>query len=333
MSGDFAGSTVIVTGADGFIGSHLVERLVGLEATVRALVYYNAWNSIGWLADLDSDVLNKVQVVRGDVRDARFVEDVILGNDYVFHLASLIGIPYSYQAAQSYLETNSYGTLNVLEACKRSTSLRRLIHTSTSEVYGTAQYVPIDEGHALAAQSPYAASKCAADKFAESFFRSFGVPVVTVRPFNTYGPRQTARAVIPTIIGQLLSMEPKLKLGALSPTRDFNYVGDTVAGILALGGCEAAEGEVVNIGTGGEWSIDHTARLLMQICGRKVELEAEGERMRPKNSEVERLVADNTKIRTLTSWAPQVSFEDGLKRTVDWWRSNPEHLSGGEFLK
>lgn len=314
---------VLVTGADGFIGSHLVEHLIAAGARVRAFVYYNSWNSVGWLADLPPEVRRDVEVMVGDVRDAERVHQAVENCDFVFHLSSLIGIPYSYDAPRSYVETNVIGTLNVLEACRRSERLIRLVHTSTSEVYGSAQTVPISEDHPLVGQSPYSATKVAADKLAESYHLSFELPVVTARPFNTFGPRQTPRAVIPTIANQLLSSAEKLTLGALTPTRDFNYVADTVRAMTALAICPQAGGQVVNIGTGQEWSIEQTARLLMKVCHRELPIVAAEERIRPTASEVNRLVADNRRLRELTGWEPQVPFLEGLAQTVEWIGSNP----------
>jgi nucleoside-diphosphate-sugar epimerase len=256
------------------------------------------------------------------VRDAERVAGAVDGCAYVFHLSSLIGIPYSYVAARSYVDTNIVGALNVLEACRRNPALKRLVHVSTSEVYGTARIIPIPESHPLVGQSPYSASKIAADKLAESYHLSFELPVVTARPFNTFGPRQTARAVIPTIASQLLSGADALRLGALSPTRDFNYVTDTADAMVALALAPAAIGEVVNIGTGQEWSIGDTAAMLMEICGVRVAIESEEARLRPPGSEVNRLIADNAKICRLTDWRPATPFKDGLTRTVDWVRAN-----------
>lgn len=326
MSDPFNGARVFITGADGFIGSHLVEALVHRGAKVTALVYYNSWNSVGWLADAKSEVRREADIVFGDVRDAEYVAKSVKGCRYVFHLASLIGIPYSYEAARSYVDTNVTGALNVLEACRRSETVECLIHTSTSEVYGSAQTVPISEDHPLVGQSPYSATKIAADKLAESYYLSFGLPVVIARPFNTFGPRQTARAVIPTTASQLLSGVNRLKLGALSPTRDFNYVTDTVAGFLALAGCPSAQGQVVNIGSNEEWSIEAMAKLLMEITGREVPIDCDEARIRPAGSEVNRLLADNTKITTLTSWTPQVSFRMGLEKTAEWIGRNLQHF-------
>jgi NAD dependent epimerase/dehydratase len=333
MADNLAGQRVLVTGADGFIGSHLVEALVARGANVRAFVFYNSWGSVGWLADIPADVRAKVEVFLGDIRDDARVAKAVEGCTQVFHLASLIAIPYSYEAPRAYVDTNIVGALNVLQACRRSADFVRLVHTSTSEVYGTAQRVPIDEMHPLAGQSPYSATKIGADVLAESFHRSFGLKVVTARPFNTFGPRQTARAVIPTIASQLLSGASELRLGALSPTRDFNYVGDTVAGMIALAACPAAEGKVVNIGSGEEWSIEQTARLLMEAVGREVKIVCEQERLRPESSEVNRLLADNRIIRELTGWAPAVPFREGLRRTVDWIRSNIDRFDPGRYVQ
>lgn len=325
------GRRAFVTGADGFIGSHLVELLVHEGASVRALTFYNSWNSIGWLSDVPRDVLSSVEIFPGDIRDAERVAEGVRGVAYVFHLASLIGIPYSYVAPRSYVQTNVEGALNVLEACRRSGTFERLVHTSTSEVYGTAQLVPIDENHQLVGQSPYSASKIAADKMAESFHLSFQLPVVIARPFNTFGPRQTARAVIPTITSQLLSGAKQLRLGSVTPTRDFNFVTDTAAGILALAQCQAAEGLVVNIGTGKEWSVGATAEMLMEITGRKIPITSEETRVRPENSEVNRLVADNGRLQNLTGHRPLISFRDGLVRTVEWVGKNMNHFDATRY--
>lgn len=313
---------MFVTGADGFIGSHLVERLVAAGARVRALIYYNSWNEKGWMRDLPRPVLEDVELLLGDVRDAERIRQGVRGCDYVFHLSSLIAIPYSYDAPRSYVDTNVVGALNVLQACRESDALTRLVHISTSEVYGTAQRVPIDEEHPMVGQSPYSASKIAADKMAESFYLSFGLPVVTARPFNTFGPRQTARAVIPTIASQLLAGCDQLRLGTLTPTRDFNFVLDTAEGMLALSTCQAAEGQVVNIGSGEEWSIAQTVDLLCEIVGRRVEIVTEEARIRPEKSEVNRLLADTRKMRALTGWTSGVPFREGLTRTVEWISRN-----------
>lgn len=333
MSESISGKNVFVTGADGFIGSHLVELLVAEGARVRAMTYYNSWNEKGWLRDISAQTLATTELFAGDIRDAERVRQGVRGCDYVFHLSSLIAIPYSYDAPRSYVETNVVGALNVLQACRESDALTRLVHVSTSEVYGSAQQVPISEDHPLVGQSPYSASKIAADKMAESYHLSFDLPVVTARPFNTYGPRQTARAVIPTIASQLLAGRTSLKLGALSPTRDFNFVTDTAAGMLALALCKEAEGQVVNIGSGEEWSIAQTVELLMEITGRKVDVVTEEARIRPEKSEVNRLLADNRKITGLTGWHSQVPFREGLERTVEWISRNLGYFDVDQYAK
>ncbi len=318
---------VFVTGADGFIGSHLIERLVKLGARVCALVCYNSWNETGWLREIDRSILADIEIIKGDIRDADLMHNAVRKVDYVFHLSSLIDIPYSYIAPRSYVDTNVIGALNIFNACRASEKLIRLLHVSTSEVYGTAQFVPIPENHPLVAQSPYAASKIGADKLAEAYYLSFALPVVTARPFNTYGPRQTARAVIPTIASQIAAGENRLALGALTPTRDFNFVTDTAAGMIALAICKEAEGLVVNIGSGQEWSIAQTAEMIMEIAGRKVEILMDKKRLRPENSEVNRLVADNRLISQLTDWRSRVSFRDGLKLTYSWIEKNLHHFN------
>lgn len=315
----------LVTGADGFIGSHLVEALLAEGVRVRAFTMYNSLGSRGWLDGVEGEGL---EVVAGDVRDAGFVRAAVRGCDTVLHLAALIAIPYSYRAPDSYLETNVRGTLNVLEAA-REVGVRRLIHTSTSEVYGTARYVPIDEAHPLQAQSPYAASKVAADAFALSFARSFGVPVTVVRPFNTYGPRQSARAVIPTIITQLAAGGRVIKLGALSPTRDFNFVADTVAGFIAAARADGAVGETVNLGSDFEVSVGDTARLIAEVMNVSAEVVSETERLRPDASEVQRLWADTKKAAALFGWRPRYGglegFRRGLAETAAWF-TRADHL-------
>lgn len=333
MTHPLNGKRVFITGADGFIGSHLVENLVRAGADVKALVYYNSWNSVGWLGDVSKDVLDSIEILNGDVRDAEFIRNAIKGCDYVYHLSSLIAIPYSYDAPRSYVETNIIGALNVLEGVRDDGNVTALVHTSTSEVYGTAQQVPINEDHPLVGQSPYSASKIGADKMAESYYLSFETPVITARPFNTFGPRQTARAVIPTIASQLLAGHDKLTLGALSPTRDFNFVKDTADGIVALSLSPKAFGETVNIGTGEEWSIEETAKLLMKICKTEVPIECDAERIRPPKSEVNRLLADNTKLSDLSGWKPQHTFEQGLSETVDWIRENLHLFNTQRYAK
>lgn len=331
MNESIEGKSVFVTGADGFIGSHLVEILVAAGAKVRAMVYYNSWNQLGWLQDVTT--LAAVELFPGDIRDAERVRQGVHGCDYVFHLSSLIAIPYSYEAPRSYVDTNIVGALNVLQACRDSDTLTRLVHVSTSEVYGTAQQVPIPENHPLVGQSPYSASKIAADKLAESYYLSFDLPVVTARPFNTFGPRQTARAVIPTIASQLLAGKARLKLGALHPTRDFNYVTDTAEGMLALGLCKRAEGQVVNIGSGEEWSIAQTVEMLCDITGRHVEIDTDDARIRPEKSEVNRLLADTTLIRQLTNWQRRVTFHEGLTRTVKWIEANLDYFDPDRYAR
>lgn len=308
---------VLITGADGFIGSHLTEMLVETGARVRAVVKYNSWGAKGWLSDVPAAVLSQTELFLADIRDADRVRQAVEGCDIVFHLASLASVPYSYDAPRSYIDTNITGIVNVLQAC-RACGVECIVTMSTSEVYGTAQTVPIAETHPLVAQSPYAASKIAADKMAESFHRCFGVPVVMARPFNTYGPRQTARAVIPAIASQLLNRCAPLKLGAVHPTRDFNYVRDTAAGVIALASCKEAEGKVVNIGTGEEWSIGRTAELLMEITGHAPPIVLEDQRLRPVGSEVNRLVADARLMHSLTGWVPRTGFAGGLKATSEW---------------
>jgi len=310
---------VVVTGADGFIGSHLVEALVAAGFGVRAFVLYNSFNSWGWLDTLPKEKLREIDIHAGDVRDPYGVRKAVAGMDVVFHLAALIGIPFSYHSPDLYIDTNVKGTLNILQAC-RDQGVERVVVTSTSEVYGTARYAPIDEGHPLQGQSPYSASKIGADKIAESFHLSFGVPVVTARPFNTYGPRQSARAVIPTIISQILAGNRRIKLGSLHPARDLNYVEDTCGGFLALAGCEAAVGRTVNIGSGKEISVGDLAAMIIRLMGEEVKIETDDERTRPKESEVERLLCDNRLIGELTGWTPSVSLEDGLRRTIEWFR-------------
>ena len=313
---------VLVTGADGFIGSHLVETLVAKGVEVRALCQYNSFGSWGWLDQ--SQYRGRFEVVLGDVRDPAQMRSVAEDVDTIFHLAALIAIPYSYQAPSSYVDTNVHGTMNVMQGALEA-GVDRVIHTSTSEVYGTARSVPISESHPLQAQSPYSASKIGADAMAYSFYASFGLPLTIARPFNTYGPRQSARAVIPTIITQLLNNMATLKLGALSPTRDFNYVSDTCEGFLALANCDKTIGRTVNIGSGGEISVGDTVKLIAKIIGTDVTIESDELRMRPANSEVERLCCDNALIRELTGFTPRHSLEDGLRATVEWLRE-PENL-------
>lgn len=321
------GKRVLVTGAAGFIGSHLTERLVELGATTRALVHYNALGSWGWLDE--SPVLDQVTVVAGDVCDRDSVREAMTDVDIVFHLAALIAIPYSYRAPASYVRTNIEGTLNVLQAAKEL-GVERLVHTSTSEVYGTARYVPIDETHPLSGQSPYSASKIGADKMAEAFRLSFNLPVVTVRPFNTFGPRQSARAVLPTIMSQCLA-GATVKLGNMHPTRDLNFVANTVDGFVLAAIAPGAVGCTINLGSGREISIGDLAQLIARVAGRSITIETDEARLRPKASEVERLVADNTLARTLLGWEPSVSLEEGLARTFKWMKQNAEKFRAGVY--
>jgi len=319
---------VLVTGADGFIGSHLTETLVREGYDVRAFVLYNSFSSWGWLDTLPMDMRREIDVFAGDIRDPHGVQKAMRGCDAVFHLAALIAIPYSYHSPDSYIDTNIKGTLNVVQAA-RELGVSRVIHTSTSEVYGTAQFVPITEDHPLHGQSPYSASKIGADQIAMSFYHAFGTPVAIIRPFNTYGPRQSARAVIPTVITQIASGKRRIKLGALQPTRDFNYVKDTVRGFIAMAESERAVGEVINIGSNYEVSIGDTVNLIAEIMGVSIEIETDSVRLRPEKSEVERLWAGNTKARDILGWAPLYGGLDGLKRgltdTVAWF-TNPENL-------
>ncbi len=313
---------VLVTGADGFIGSHLAEMLAGQNSKVRALVQYNSFNSWGWLDD--SELQNRIEVVSGDVRDPNFCRHLTKDIDIVFHLAALIAIPYSYIAPDSYIDTNVKGTLNICQAALES-GCERVIHTSTSEVYGTARYVPIDENHPLQPQSPYSASKIAADSIAMSFYNSFNLPVVIARPFNTYGPRQSARAVIPTIITQIARGEQEIRLGDVSPTRDFNYVEDTCRGFIALAECDECVGKTVNIGSNFEISIADTLELIKELMHSDVKFITEKERLRPEKSEVMRLWCDNTLIRRLTGFEPKVDIKEGLRRTIEWF-TDPKNL-------
>lgn len=318
---------VAVTGAEGFIGSHLVEALVAAGRPVRAMVQYNSFSSHGWLDELPSDVRACVEVVTGDVRDPGSVRELVAGCDTVYHLAALIAIPYSYRAPRSYVDTNVTGTLNVLEAVRES-GATRLVHTSTSETYGTAQTVPITEDHPIRTQSPYAASKAAADRLADSYHASFGTPVVTLRPFNTYGPRQSMRAVIPTVIGQVAAGERTVTLGDLRPTRDFLFVEDTAAAFLAVGTAPAERvvGRTFNAGTGGEISVGELVALIGTLMDADLAVLEDPQRLRPAGSEVMRLVCDATRLREATGWAPAYRLHEGLARTVDFFR-DPAHLA------
>lgn len=319
---------ILVTGADGFIGSHLVETLIEIGYDVRALVCYNSFGSWGWLDTLPADIKNSIDIVMGDVRDSYGVKIAMKGCEAVLHLAALIAIPYSYNCPESYIDTNIKGTLNIVQAA-RELGIRKVVHTSSSEVYGTARYVPIDEAHPLQGQSPYSASKIGADQIAMSFYTSFGVPVSIIRPFNTFGPRQSLRAFIPTVIAQIAAGHQKIKLGSLHPTRDFSFVADTVNGFIAVLESEKSIGEVINIGSNFEISMEDTAFLIAQEMQANIEIEMQKNRIRPERSEVDRLWANNAKALHLTNWLPEYAekegFIRGLKKTVDWY-SNEENL-------
>ncbi|MBU1384267.1 MAG: NAD-dependent 4,6-dehydratase LegB [Alphaproteobacteria bacterium] len=326
---DLAGRRILVTGADGFIGSHLTERLVRRGCEVRAFVQYNSLGSWGWLDDSPVDVRRNLDVFSGDVRDPHGVRTAMTGCDVVLHLAALIAIPYSYHSPQTYVETNVLGTLNIVQAA-RDLGVERVVHTSTSEVYGTARFVPITEAHPLQGQSPYSASKIGADQIALSFHAAFGTPVTVIRPFNTYGPRQSARAVIPTIITQIAAGAGEIKLGAVHPTRDFTFVADTARGFEALAECDAAVGQTVNVGSGFEVPIGDTARRIIALMGRDVAIVTDDQRLRPEASEVERLWADSALMQSLTGWSPEYGggegFDRGLRETIDWF-SDPANLA------
>ena len=319
---NFKNKKILVTGADGFIGSHLTEALVRAGYDVRAFVLYNSFGSLGWLDHSGSDIFGNYDIFSGDIRDSNGVFESMKGVDIVLHLASLISIPYSYHSPDSYVDTNIKGTLNVLQAA-RQLEVERIIHTSTSEVYGSAKFVPITEVHPLQGQSPYSATKIGADQLALSFFNSFELPVTIIRPFNTYGPRQSTRAVIPTIITQIASGYKKIKLGALSPTRDFSYIQDTVAGFLAAIEAENISGEVINLGSSFEISIGEAAKMISKIMCSSIEIFSDEVRIRPKDSEVQRLYSDNSKAKTLLKWSPEYygisGFEKGLIKTIDWF--------------
>lgn len=328
LSGHQDVNKILVTGADGFIGSHLTESLVRAGYDVRAFVLYNSFNSWGWLDRCAEDVKGRFEVFAGDIRDPHGVRTAMNGCDAVLHLAALIAIPYSYHSPDTYVDTNVKGTLNVVQAA-RDLGVAKVVHSSTSEVYGTARFVPITEEHPLQGQSPYSASKIGADQIAFSFYASFGTPVTIVRPFNTYGPRQSARAVIPTIITQIAKGRRQIKLGSVHPTRDFNYVSDTVAGFIAALICERGSGEVINLGSNFEISIGDAAQMIAEVMNTEIEIVTEDQRLRPEKSEVERLWASNDKARKLLDWVPQFAGLDGLRRglheTVDWF-SVPENL-------
>lgn len=314
---------ILVTGADGFIGSHLTEELVKQGFDVKAFSLYNSFNTWGWLDTLPQDIMENAEVFTGDVRDPNGVREAMKGTDAVFHLAALIAIPFSYHSPDAYVDTNIKGTLNVLQAAKQL-DLDKVLITSTSEVYGTAQYVPIDESHPYQGQSPYSATKIGADRLAESFYRSFGLPVAIVRPFNTYGPRQSARAVIPTIITQLLAGKEEIRLGSLTPTRDFNFVKDTAQGFIEIYRSDKTVGEEINIATQNEISIGELAEELIRQINPQAKIVCDEERLRPEKSEVNRLLGSNEKIKMLTDWEPRFTFEEGLAQTIDFFRDNLE---------
>ncbi|MDD3893890.1 MAG: NAD-dependent 4,6-dehydratase LegB [Syntrophomonadaceae bacterium] len=323
-----AGKKILVTGADGFIGSHLCEELIKKGCSVRAFVFYNSFNSQGWLDSLDKETINNLEVFSGDIRDFHAVFQAMQGCQVVMHLAALVSVPYSYSSPDSYVDTNIKGTMNILQAA-RKLGVEKVVHTSSSEVYGSARYVPIDEEHPLQGQSPYSATKIAADQLAMSFYDSFATPVAIIRPFNTYGPRQSARAVIPTVITQIASGQNKIKLGATYPTRDFNYIKDTVRGFTAVAEVDAAAGQIINIGTNYEISIGDLVKTIADVMEVKIEIESDPGRIRPLKSEVQRLLADNSKARNILGWKPEFSGYEGLKQglreTIGWFR-NPDNL-------
>ena len=315
---DLSNKKVLVTGADGFIGSHLSQKLLKECGSVRAFTYYNSFNSWGWLDRIPKSELDEIDVFTGDIRDGNGVREATKGCDVILHLAALIAIPFSYHSPESYIDTNVKGTLNVLQAAQ-SCNVQKIVCTSTSEVYGTARYAPIDESHPLQGQSPYSATKIAADKVAESFHKSFDLPICIARPFNTYGPRQSARAVIPTLITQLLAGHQAIKLGSTKPTRDFNFVEDTVSGLISIVTSDNVIGEEINIATGEEHSIGNLAKFLIEKINPLACIVEEEQRFRPDSSEVYRLIGDNQKIRKLTSWQPKITLQEGLKKTIDWF--------------
>lgn len=323
-------SKVLITGADGFIGSHLTEELVREGKKVKAFVYYNSFNSWGWLDSLPDEILSEIEVFAGDIRDPNGVQEAMKDVDEVYHLAALIAIPFSYHSPDSYVDTNIKGTLNILQS-SRNLDTKRVLITSTSEVYGTAQYVPIDEKHPYQGQSPYSATKIGADRIAESFYRSFDIPLSIVRPFNTYGPRQSARAVIPTIITQLLAGKEEIKLGSLTPTRDFNYVKDTVRGFIEIAKEKNTIGEEINIATQQEISIGDLANELIRQINPAAKIICEDERLRPEKSEVNRLLGSNEKIQKLTGWKPTYTLETGLQETIEWFKHNSEKYKTGIY--
>jgi NAD dependent epimerase/dehydratase len=319
------GKAVLVTGADGFIGSHLVENLMKEGCRVKAFVFYNSFSSLGWLDTFPRHLIDNIELILGDIRDPNGIETAVKGCDVVFHLAALIAIPFSYNSPDCYVDTNIKGTLNVLQA-SRKLGVEKVLITSTSEVYGTAQYVPIDEEHPFQGQSPYSATKIGADRISESFYRSFDLPVVIVRPFNTFGPRQSARAIIPTIIIQLLAGQSEIKLGSLSPSRDFNYVKDVSQAFCEIAKSEKVIGEEINIATGVEISIGELAALIIRKLKPDATIVSEEERIRPEKSEVKRLLGSNEKLKLLTEWRPKYTFKQGLEETIEWFK-NPNNMS------
>lgn len=324
---------ILITGADGFIGSHLTERLVSLNANVTALTYYNSRGSNGWLDNIYETIPDNLLIKQGDIRDSYFIDSIIGDNTTVFHLSSLIAIPYSYTAYQSYIDTNITGLANLLTSCKRN-NIKKIVHTSTSEVYGSALYTPIDEKHPLQGQSPYSASKIAADMIADSFFRSFDLPITTARPFNTFGPRQSIRAVIPAVIQQLLNKKNGdfLDIGDITPRRDFNFVSDTVDGFLSLGASDKVLGNVYNIGSGIDVSIKELCDILFDISGKRLNYRVDKKRIRPQKSEVNRLLCDSSLIKETTGWQSKINLYDGLKTTYDWFKSNSDQYGKETFL-
>jgi dTDP-glucose 4,6-dehydratase len=321
---------VLVTGAGGFIGSHLTEELVRQGEEVRTLVRYNSRDAKGLLEDLPREIQHQIEVVPGDLKDPDGVKKALKGCSKVFHLGALIAIPYSYIHPFDFIQTNTVGTAHLLNACLEQGILERIIHTSTSEVYGTAQYVPIDEKHPLQAQSPYAASKIAADKLAESYYLSFGLPIAILRPFNTFGPRQSLRAIIPTIISQAMG-DQKIRLGNISPRRDFLFVKDTVRGFIQLGKCEEAVGKVVNIGTGTDISVEALVTKILNLAGKRGEIEVEDQRIRPEKSEVMQLLSDTRLAQKLFKWAPRYTLEEGLRETMEWYQKNLARFKIGSY--
>jgi len=323
-------SKILITGAGGFIGSHLTEELVRQGEEIRAFVRYNSRDERGLLEDLPKEIQNQIEVIPGDLKDPDGIKKAVKGCSKVFHLGALIAIPYSYIHPFDFIQTNVVGMAHLLNACLEEGTLERVIHTSTSEVYGTAQYIPIDEKHPLQAQSPYSASKIAADKLAESYYLSFGLPIATIRPFNTFGPRQSLRAIIPTIVSQAIN-DKKIRLGNTIPRRDFLFVKDTVRGFIQLGKCERAVGKVVNIGTGTDISIEGLVKKILGLMGKQGEIEVEDRRIRPEKSEVMQLLSDTRLAQKLFQWAPQYTLEDGLKETIAWYRKNLSRFRVGSY--